>query len=105
MPPYLATLLPIVNIDRGIQLRNLRPQKYQPKNLTVNHTQQFKLTVESVALSLADLTDNDGVLAMAASRDNTIRNNWQREEVLALFNQPFNDLLFDASPEHRTADH
>ena len=101
MPPYLATLLPIVNIDRGIQLRNLRPQKYQPKNLTVNHTQQFKLTVESVALSLADLTDNDGVLAMAASQDNTIRNNWQREEVLALFNQPFNDLLFDAQVMHR----
>ena len=101
MPPYLATLLPIVNIDRGIQLRNLRPQKYQPKNLTVNHTQQFKLTVESVALSLADLTDNDGVLAMAASQDNTIRNNWKREEVLALFNQPFNDLLFDAQVMHR----
>jgi biotin synthase len=50
---------------------------------------------------LADLTDNDGVLAMAASQDNTIRNNWQREEVLALFNQPFNDLLFDAQVMHR----
>ena len=57
--------------------------------------------MKSVALSLADLTDNDGVLAMAASQDNTIRNNWQREEVLALFNQPFNDLLFDAQVMHR----
>jgi len=50
---------------------------------------------------LADLTDNDGVLAMDASQDNTIRNNWTREEVLALFNQPFNDLLFDAQVMHR----
>ncbi len=38
---------------------------------------------------------------MAASQDNTIRNNWKREEVLALFNQPFNDLLFDAQVMHR----
>ncbi|MFW2422015.1 MAG: biotin synthase BioB [Porticoccaceae bacterium] len=30
-----------------------------------------------------------------------IRHNWQREEVLALFNQPFNDLLFDAQTTHR----
>ena len=38
---------------------------------------------------------------MDASQDNTIRNNWTREEVLALFNQPFNDLLFDAQVMHR----
>lgn len=30
-----------------------------------------------------------------------IRHNWQREEVLALFNQPFNDLLFQAQTIHR----
>ena len=38
---------------------------------------------------------------MAAPQDNTIRNNWTRAEVLALFNQPFNDLLFDAQVMHR----
>ena len=38
---------------------------------------------------------------MAAPQDNTIRNNWTRDEVLGLFNQPFNDLLFDAQVMHR----
>ena len=38
---------------------------------------------------------------MAAPQDNTIRNNWTRAEALALFNQPFNDLLFDAQVMHR----
>lgn len=31
----------------------------------------------------------------------SVRHNWQREEVLALFNQPFNDLLFQAQVVHR----
>lgn len=38
---------------------------------------------------------------MAAPQDSTIRNNWTREEVIGLFNQPFNDLLFDAQVMHR----
>lgn len=38
---------------------------------------------------------------MAAPEISTVRNNWQREEVLALFNQPFNDLMFDAQVMHR----
>ena len=40
-------------------------------------------------------------MAMAAPEISTVRNNWQREEVLALFNQPFNDLMFDAQVVHR----
>lgn len=31
----------------------------------------------------------------------TIRNDWQREEVTALFNMPFNDLMFRAQSVHR----
>ena len=38
---------------------------------------------------------------MTALHDNSIRNNWTREDVLTLFNQPFNDLLFDAQVMHR----
>ena len=38
---------------------------------------------------------------MAVLEQSTIRNNWTREEVLALFNQPFNDLLFNAQVAHR----
>ncbi|MDB9952210.1 biotin synthase BioB [Porticoccaceae bacterium] len=38
---------------------------------------------------------------MVAPEISTVRNNWQREEVLALFNQPFNDLMFDAQVMHR----
>ncbi len=30
-----------------------------------------------------------------------IRNDWTREEVTALFNLPFNDLLFQAQVVHR----
>ena len=38
---------------------------------------------------------------MAVPEQSTIRNNWTRAEVLALFNQPFNDLLFNAQIMHR----
>ena len=38
---------------------------------------------------------------MSASQTTTIRHDWTREEVLALFNQPFNDLLFQAQVTHR----
>ncbi len=38
---------------------------------------------------------------MSNNSNADIRHNWQREEVLALFNQPFNDLLFDAQTTHR----
>lgn len=38
---------------------------------------------------------------MSNTQNVDIRHNWQREEVLALFNQPFNDLLFDAQTTHR----
>ena len=38
---------------------------------------------------------------MAAQQQNSIRHDWTREEVLAMFNQPFNDLLFDAQVMHR----
>ena len=38
---------------------------------------------------------------MAAQEQNQTRHDWTREEVLALFNQPFNDLLFDAQVVHR----
>jgi len=38
---------------------------------------------------------------MAAPEESTIRNNWKRDEVLALFTQPFNDLMFDAQVMHR----
>ncbi|MFK7956557.1 MAG: biotin synthase BioB [Lysobacterales bacterium] len=32
----------------------------------------------------------------------TVRHDWTNEQALALFNQPFNDLLFDAQNAHRT---
>ncbi len=32
----------------------------------------------------------------------TVRHDWTNEQALALFNQPFNDLLFDAQTAHRT---
>ena len=38
---------------------------------------------------------------MAAQQQNSTRHDWTREEVLAMFNQPFNDLLFDAQVMHR----
>lgn len=38
---------------------------------------------------------------MSASQATAIRHDWTREEVLALFNQPFNDLLFQAQVTHR----
>ena len=38
---------------------------------------------------------------MSASQTTTIRHDWAREEVLALLNQPFNDLLFQAQVTHR----
>ena len=38
---------------------------------------------------------------MAAQEQNQTRHDWTREEVLALFNQSFNDLLFDAQVVHR----
>ena len=38
---------------------------------------------------------------MSASQTTTVRHDWTREEVLALFNQPFNDLLFQAQVVHR----
>ena len=40
-------------------------------------------------------------MTVAVLEQSTIRNNWTREEVLALFNQPFNDLFFNAQVEHR----
>lgn len=36
-----------------------------------------------------------------ALNENTVRHDWTREDVLALFNQPFNDLLFQAQTIHR----
>jgi biotin synthase len=38
---------------------------------------------------------------MSPPEGSVVRNDWTREEVLALFNQPFNDLLFDAQVAHR----
>ena len=38
---------------------------------------------------------------MAGHDKDAIRHNWTHEEVLALFDQPFNDLLFDAQVTHR----
>ena len=38
---------------------------------------------------------------MSASQTTTIRHDWAREEVLALLDQPFNDLLFQAQVTHR----
>ena len=38
---------------------------------------------------------------MVAQEQNSTRHDWTREEVLAMFNQPFNDLLFDAQVMHR----
>ena len=38
---------------------------------------------------------------MSASQTTTIRHDWTRDEVLALFDQPFNDLLFQAQVTHR----
>ncbi|MFT6259789.1 MAG: biotin synthase, partial [Bermanella sp.] len=40
-------------------------------------------------------------LVMSASTQQSIRHNWGREEVQALFNKPFNDLMFDAQTVHR----
>ncbi|MDX2349488.1 MAG: biotin synthase BioB [Porticoccus sp.] len=38
---------------------------------------------------------------MPASSKTAIRQDWTRDEVLAMFNQPFNDLLFQAQVVHR----
>ena len=38
---------------------------------------------------------------MSPQEGSVVRNDWTREEVLALMNQPFNDLLFDAQVTHR----
>jgi biotin synthase len=38
---------------------------------------------------------------MPASSETAIRQDWTRNEVLALFNQPFNDLVFQAQVVHR----
>jgi len=38
---------------------------------------------------------------MSASTQQTIRHDWTREEVQALYDQPFNDLLFQAQTVHR----
>lgn len=38
---------------------------------------------------------------MSASQIPAVRDDWTRDEVLALFNQPFNDLLFQAQVTHR----
>lgn len=38
---------------------------------------------------------------MSATQSAEIRHDWSREEVLALFNLPFNDLLFEAQVVHR----
>jgi biotin synthase len=38
---------------------------------------------------------------MQASQQQEVRNNWSRDEVLALFEMPFNDLLFQAQTIHR----
>ena len=38
---------------------------------------------------------------MSAQDGSAVRHDWTREQVLSLFNQPFNDLLFDAQVVHR----
>lgn len=38
---------------------------------------------------------------MSASQQQEVRNNWSRDEVIALFELPFNDLLFQAQTVHR----
>ena len=38
---------------------------------------------------------------MQASQQQEVRNDWSRDEVLALFEMPFNDLLFQAQTVHR----
>src|SRR5690625_3963273 len=38
---------------------------------------------------------------MSASQAAATRHDWTRQQVLALFNQPFNDLLFQAQTVHR----
>ncbi|MGB1403981.1 MAG: biotin synthase BioB, partial [Porticoccaceae bacterium] len=38
---------------------------------------------------------------MSAEDGAAVRHDWTREQVLSLFNQPFNDLLFDAQVVHR----
>jgi biotin synthase len=38
---------------------------------------------------------------MQASQQQEVRNNWSRDEVLALFEMPFNDLFFQAQTIHR----
>ncbi len=39
--------------------------------------------------------------AMPAAEDDGLRHDWDREEILELFGQPFNDLLFQAQRIHR----
>ena len=38
---------------------------------------------------------------MQTNEPQTLRNDWSREEILALFDLPFNDLLFQAQTVHR----
>ena len=38
---------------------------------------------------------------MSSQDGSAIRHDWTRDQVLSLFKQPFNDLLFDAQVVHR----
>lgn len=44
---------------------------------------------------------NANVAAFSTSTGNPIRHDWRRDEVLALFDLPFNDLMFQAQTVHR----
>ena len=52
-------------------------------------------------LFFRDLVMTNAEALPAVSRDENIRHDWNREEVEALFAQPFNDLLFQAQTLHR----
>ena len=55
----------------------------------------------ALALSFSPYPLKCWSLAMSPQEGSVVRNDWTREEVLALMNQPFNDLLFDAQVTHR----
>ena len=42
-----------------------------------------------------------GTVKMLANQPQTLRNDWSRDEILGLFDLPFNDLLFQAQTIHR----
>lgn len=60
----------------------------------------WKLTLSSVTLPSRQLINGQST-GLMASTEPTLKYDWTQEEVMALYNLPFNDLLFQAASVHR----